>query len=156
MQSQATTVEDEQKKNPIAQIAFTEFRQTDPSKNTVFYGKICINHQNICSVEIERTQVVWCSHPWNIYFLLKYKFQPLCYETNFNSVMFRQNWATLTKCQVTQNLSLLFSPFYKKIFLCPPAQWLFGPEKNSFHYWSAPRAQCFVLQLRWRFSTNRS
>ena len=45
---------------------FTAFGRTDASKKTGFYGKICIK----ACLEIEKTQVVCCSHPKNIYFRL--------------------------------------------------------------------------------------
>ena len=40
--------------------------QTDTRKQTDFYGKICIK----ACLEIETTQVVCCSRPKNIYFML--------------------------------------------------------------------------------------
>jgi hypothetical protein len=44
-----------EKKN---QIASTAFWGTDASKNTGFYGKICIK----ACLKIEKTQIVCCSH----------------------------------------------------------------------------------------------
>ena len=43
-----------------------EFPRTDASKRTGFYGKICVK----ACLEIEKTQVVCCGHPKNIYFML--------------------------------------------------------------------------------------
>ena len=44
----------------------SEFLQTDASKQTVFYGKICIRG----CLEVQKTQVVCCDHPKNNYFML--------------------------------------------------------------------------------------
>ena len=44
----------------------SEFLRTDASKQTVFYGKICIRGR----LEVEKTQVVCCGHPQNIYFMV--------------------------------------------------------------------------------------
>ena len=41
-------------------------RWTEASKNTGIYGKTCIK----ACLEIEKSQVVCCSHPQNIYFML--------------------------------------------------------------------------------------
>ena len=60
------------KKNQIAPKAFP---RTDQSKKTVFYGKMCIK----ACLEVEKTQVVCCSHPQNSYFLLNSINVPLWY-----------------------------------------------------------------------------
>ena len=56
-------------------IASTAFRRTEANKKTGFYRKICIK----ACLEIEKTQVVCCSHPQNSYFLLNSINVPLWY-----------------------------------------------------------------------------
>ena len=50
-------------------IASTTFLQTDTSKKTVFFGKICIK----AFLEIKKIQAVYCSHPQNVLFLLNWR-----------------------------------------------------------------------------------
>ena len=55
------------------------------------------------------------------------------WETNFNCVILRQNWVTFTKCQLTQDLSLLVSPFYKNIPIPPSTHRISQQQKTIWH-----------------------
>ena len=72
-----------------------------------------------------------------IKFVLKLNFFRVCNKLpNWlfkNQAQIDTAWATFTKCQLTQNLSLLFSPFYKNIPIPPSTHRISQQQKTIWH-----------------------